>query len=338
MTGGVPLIIDAHCDILHDAAQYGFSLAEDLAPGAFPGPCAGLYSLPKWRRGGVTVAFCAIFTAPFDLEMRPASPDHHTTLQRALRMAAAAHRDLREHPDHMLLVRSIADVDTAASSRRLGIVLALEGADPLGIDVDLLDVFYALGVRSIGITWNNRNPFADGRLASDRPGGLSSLGRRLLARMEHLGMLIDLAHLAPAGMDDVLAHSRGPVVLTHARPRGGAVAATYLKEIAKRGGVIGVMLYGLPSVGDVVEQVEYLTSLVGDEHVGLGSDLWQSGAGPGALPDIADLPLITEALARRGWKDAAIERFMGRNWYRVMAAVLRPQQHAIEASAEEEPK
>jgi membrane dipeptidase len=160
-------VIDAHCDILYDAAEYGFSLADDLSPGTYPGPCTGLYSLPKWRRGGVAVAFCAIFTAPFDLEMRPLRPEEvHTTLHRALKMTAAAHRDLRRHPDRMLLVRGSSDVDDALMTGRLGVVLALEGADPVGIDVDLIDIFYALGVRSVSLTWNNRNPFADGRLAS----------------------------------------------------------------------------------------------------------------------------------------------------------------------------
>lgn len=323
MAERISIIIDAHCDILYDASRYSFSLADDLEPGDYPGPCVGLYSVPKWRRAGVRVVFCAIFTAPFGLDMQPLAADQHTTLHRALRMLAIMHRDVRRHPLEMLLVRGPSDIDEAVETNRLGIVLALEGADPLGIDIDLLDVFHALGVRVVGLTWNNRNPFADGRLAGDHPGGLSGLGRSLLARMEELGMLLDLAHLAPQGMDEVFAHSKGPVILSHTRPRGGTVPDRHLEEIARRGGVVGVMLYGMASIAEVVDHIEHLASLIGDHHIGLGSDLWQAERVPQDLPHIGHLPRLAEALIDRGWSHDAVARFMGGNWHRVLRAILK---------------
>lgn len=317
-------IIDAHCDILLDAAEYGFSLAEDLSPGAYPGPCTGLYSLPKWERAGITVAFCAIFTAPFDLDMRPTHPEHwNVTLHRALRMVAALHRDLRLHASRMLLVRKASDIESALATHRVGVTLALEGADPLGIDVDLIEVFYALGVRAVGLTWNNRNPFADGRLAGDPPGGLSALGLRLLTRMEELGILIDLAHLSPVAMEQVLSRTTKPVMLSHSRPQSGVVSATHLQEIGGKNGVIGVMLYGSKSIAEVIAQIEYLVSLVDDDHVGLGTDLWTAEDAPRDFPDIAHLPRLEDALSGLGWSDSAIRRVMGGNWHRLMAEVLR---------------
>lgn len=319
------MVIDGHCDILLDAASYGFSLADDLEPGSLPGNCTGLYSLPKWERAHITVSFCAMFTAPFDLRMEPLRPeDAHTALHRSLRMVAALQKDIRQHSNRLIQVRGIRDIDRAAQAGQVGVMLTLEGADPLGVDLDLLEVFYALGVRAIGLTWNNRNPFADGRLASDLPGGLSRLGLRLVERMEELGILMDLAHLSAVGIDQVLAIARRPVIFSHTRPLGGTVDSSHLQEIARRDGVIGIMFYGLFSLEEIIGQIEHLAALVGVEHVGLGTDFWGVENRPVDLPDISHLPRLSEELARRGWSEPALTSLMGGNWYRVIAEVVGP--------------
>lgn len=320
-----PVIIDAHSDILLDVATQDFSLADDLEPGRIPGECTGLYSLPKWERASMTVSFCAIFTASSDANMEPGKPEaDQMALHRALRMIAALQKDLRQHPNRLIQVRGTDDIDRAASLKRIGVMLTLEGADPLGVDLDVLEVFYALGIRAIGLTWDNRNAFADGRLASKVPGGLSALGMALVERMDELGILIDLAHLSPIGMDQVLAATRNPVILSHVRPIGGYVDKSYFQAIAKQNGVIGVIFYRMKSLDELVQQIEYLTALVGEAHVGLGSDFWGVTNSPADLSNIACLPRLTLALEKRGWSRSALNLLVGGNWYRIIAEVVGP--------------
>ena len=91
-------------------------------------------------------------------------------------------------------MRTRADLDAVERGERIGLVLALEGVEPFGYEVATADLFWELGLRMAGLTWNRRNPFADG--AADE-GGLSGLGRRLLARFAELGVILDLAHASP---------------------------------------------------------------------------------------------------------------------------------------------
>jgi len=205
-----------------------------------------------------------------------------------------------------------------------GVMLTLEGADPIGADLDMLEIFYALGIRAIGLTWDHSNAFADGRLATTVPGGLSPLGVTLVKRMDELGILIDLAHLSPGGMDQILAATKNPSILSHVRPIGGYVDESHLQAIAQKDGVIGVIFYRMRSLEEVIENIEYLTALVGEEHVGLGSDLWGVANSPNDIPDIGFLPRLTRALEKRGWSTSALNLLMGGNWYRVISEVVGP--------------
>ena len=110
-------------------------------------------------------------------------------------------------------MRSRADLDAVERGERIGLMLALEGVEPFGYEVATADLFWELGLRMAGLTWNRRNPFADG--AADE-GGLSGLGRRLLARFAELGVILDLAHASPRVFDECLDVVRG-TRLRHAR-------------------------------------------------------------------------------------------------------------------------
>ena len=163
------MIADAHVDILLELAHREHRLGEtDVFARTW---------LPLLEAGDVGLQVCPVFV---DLELQPEG-----TLREALRQVTALQHALRESPDRLVAVRSRADLDAVERGERIGLMLALEGVEPFGYEVATADLFWELGLRMAGLTWNRRNPFADG--AADE-GGLSRLGRTLLARFAELGV------------------------------------------------------------------------------------------------------------------------------------------------------
>ncbi len=165
------MIVDAHNDLLLELAFR----AEEQNP-------FGRHWLPKLRAGGVGLQVCPIYVDLGDLP--------ELGLRRGLALAMEFLRAARENASEVCVVRSAVDIE--ALDGRIGLMLSLEGAEPFGYDPSLLDVFWELGVRMVALTYNRRNPFADG-LAERSDGGLSNLGRALVDRLSAHGALVDLS-------------------------------------------------------------------------------------------------------------------------------------------------
>ena len=191
-------------------------------------------------------------------------------------------REVNAHADTLLKVRSTADLKTAKSSGRLGLIYGFQDTLMLGDELGRLDTFYELGVRIIQLTYNGRNLVGDGCL---EPGnaGLSRLGKRLVERMNEVGVLVDLSHCGRRTTTEGIEVSKKPVAITHA---GCAALADLprnktdeqLRLLAEKGGVFGVYLMpflrtkGQPMAEDVVQHIDHAVNLCGEDHVGIGSD------------------------------------------------------------------
>ena len=258
------MIADAHVDILLELAHREHRLGEtDVFARTW---------LPLLEAGGVGLQVCPVFV---DLEYQPEG-----SLREALRQVTALQHALAESPDRLVAVRTRADLDAVERGERIGLLLALEGVEPFGYEVATADLFWELGLRMAGLTWNRRNPFADG--AADE-GGLSGLGRRLLARFAELGVILDLAHASPRVFDECLETYEGRLLVTHAGCR--AVNETprnlsdgQLRALADRDGLFGLMLHPLtidpvsPTISRVVDHLDHAASVIGPERVCLGGD------------------------------------------------------------------
>lgn len=346
------LVIDGHSDLLMSIADGKARLGQPTpvpdpaqwtpppevvqAAGGLMSPhshyfgSAGHYSLPQLRAGGVTVQVFAIYLTDAQL-------DH--ALQRALDMAWWLHREAEENMDFEL-VTHMADIHRLKAAGKIGGLLSFEGLEPLGSEPRLLDLFYKLGLRMAGLTHNRRNAFADGMQFDARTGGLSAAGREIVQRMNELGIVIDLAHLNQAGFWDVLELSRQPVLLTHSSarqyfPDGPDPRRRYppgdithsrerLEALARNGGVFGAIFFRQAGLDDIVADIDFLVERAGPDHVALGSDFYGPQDAPADLPDIARLPALTEALARRGYADDVILKILGGNYLRVFEQVWKP--------------
>jgi membrane dipeptidase len=192
-------------------------------------------------------------------------------------------RELSAHPDVLMKVRTLADVAVAKRTGRLGIIYGFQDATMLEGDPARLDLFHRYGVKIVQLTYNVRNLLGDGCL-EPADAGLSNHGRAVVARMNELGMLVDLSHCGTRTTDDGIAASQKPVAITHSgckgvfdHPRSKSDAT--LKRLADQGGVIGIYMMpfinaaGQPTGDDLIRQIEYAVKVGGEDHVGIGSDL-----------------------------------------------------------------
>lgn len=195
---------------------------------------------------------------------------------------AAWEREVDRHPGVLRRVRTAADLADAKATRRLGLIYGFQDIVPFEGRLDRIDLFYGLGVRIVQLTYNDRNVFGDGSLEPS-DAGLSRLGHAAVARMNDLGILIDLSHCGARTTVDGIAASAVPVSVTHggcaavfAHPRNKDDAT--LRLLATRGGVIGIYLMpflnpaGPPTAADVVAHIEHALKVCGEDHVGIGSD------------------------------------------------------------------
>jgi len=195
---------------------------------------------------------------------------------------AAWEREVDAHPDVLRRVRGVADLEDAKASRLLGLIYGFQDGVPFEGQLDRIALFHGLGVRIVQLTYNDRNLLGDGAL---EPGeaGLSRFGHAAVARMNELGILVDLSHCGARTTVEAIRTSSRPVALTHtgcaalfSHPRNKDDAT--LRLTAEGGGVVGIYLMpflnpsGPPTTDDVVRHLEHALQVCGEDHVGIGSD------------------------------------------------------------------
>ena len=240
------ILIDGHNDIPQAMLDDGYDLAEDGR---------GRYDtdLDRLAAGGVTGVFFSIWVDP---GLRKKGQDY---APRARALIGAVRDAVAPHPDRMLLATTAADVRRAKAEHRLAALMGLEGAHALEGRFANLQEFHDAGVRYVTLTHTNSNEFADSsgswreaspaRIEALRVnGGLSPLGRELVAEMNRLGMLVDLSHPADETVAAVLDVTRAPVIASHSSARALAdvrrnLSDDLLTRIGQNGGVVMVNFY-----------------------------------------------------------------------------------------------
>ena len=218
----------------------------------------------------------------------------------------------------------------------VGAMLTIEGLHNLEGKIENLDRLYDAGFRMAGFTHFFDNELG-GSMHGLKKGGLTPFGRDVLRRMEAKGMIVDIAHLSHAGVAEVLAMAKRPVVSSH-----GGVQATCkvnrnltddeVRGVAKTGGIIGIGYWeGAICSTDpraAAKAMKHVRDLVGIQHVALGSDY--DGATTVRF-DTSQLAQVTQALMDEGFTPDEIRAVMGENALRVIRAGLVPMEKAAAA-------
>lgn len=350
------LIVDAHLDLAWNALQWNRDLTRPAhtirtMEGGMPGKgrALGTVALPELRQGRVALCFATVIARSTGTHVPhidyPSPAQSNAVARGQLAYYRALERtgharviaDRAELDDHMAAWERWEDAP-AGPSPPPGLVISMEGADPI-LDPDELSAWRELGLRVIGLAHYGPGRYAGGT-GTEAP--LSGPGRDLLAAMEHLKIALDLTHLSDPAFWQALERFAGPVLASHNNcralvPHQRQFSDQQLRAIIARDGVVGValdtwMLHPGWIVGAtdnppvplerVVDHIDHICQLAGSSRpAAIGTDL-DGGFGreqsPHDLDTIADLQLLPEILARRGYSDADIAAICHGNWLRLL--------------------
>jgi len=267
-----------------------------------------------------------------------------------MRVIAAFRAWLAEHSDRFVLAGTVAEIAAARRAGKLAVAFDLEGSTMLEDDLAMLRLYRDLGVRQIHLAYNRDNSIAGGCHGSDV--GLSTLGRRVVAEINALGLIMDCSHSGLQTSLEVMALSQKPVVFSHSNPKGlkghaRNITDEQIRACAATGGVVAVSGIGIfLGANDIrtetlLRHIDYVVERVGVDHVGLGLDYvfdreaddlppdvdrkewWPPGNEYGEGMEIVPperLPEITEGLLARNYSAEDVAKILGGNMARAAEA------------------
>lgn len=232
-----------------------------------------------------------------------------------------------------LLDKSKAEIALSAGELtpgdRVKAYIACEGGDFLGGKVERIEEAYAAGLRSIQLVHYADNELGDLQTSQPQHDGLSAFGKAVVRKMNELGMMIDVAHASVKTVEDVVAISSAPIMLSHSileagteRPVGArAISVDHAKMIADQGGLIGMWPSGFStSFEEFVDHTLRMVETVGVDHVGIGTDM-DANYKP-VIKDYTAFFRWPEALLEKGLSREEVGKLSGGNAQRVLEEVL----------------
>ncbi len=356
------LVVDAHLDLAMNALQWNRNLLASVytiralekdTPGKGRG--LGTVAFPEMRRGRLALSFATAIarstgTPVPHLDFASPAQAHgvgrgHLAYYHALERQGHIRliRDapqLDRHMDEWAARDAQHDTDDSLATPPLGLVISMEGADPI-LDPGELEDWWRQGLRMIGLSHYGPGRYAGGTGTEE---GLSEAVVPLLSEMRRLNIILDLTHCSDQAFWAALDRFEGPVMASHNNcralvPHQRQFTDEQIRAIAQRGGVIGAALdcwmiapgwrhgdsNASVTLDDAVKHIDYMCQLLGNaRHVAIGSDL-DGGFGregsPHDLDTIADLQQVAPLLERRGYTGDDIAAVMHRNWWALLRTV-----------------
>jgi membrane dipeptidase len=325
------------------------TLTRDDAADFAAGRAGGHLDLPRARAGGFAGGIFALFidTPGYEEAVRE-RPDggYDTDYAPSIGADVAAAESSRaagrllalERAGHVRIARVAGDLAAARDEGVLAAVLHLEGAEAIDPGLEALELWYAAGLRSLGLVWSRANAFGHGvpfafPASPDTGPGLTAAGEALVRRCAELGVAVDLSHLNEAGFWDVARLDAAPLIASHSGAHAVTPASRNLTDaqidaIGASGGLVGIVfaVNFLRADGAenedtpltaIVEHARHVAGRIGAEHVALGSD-FDGATVPRELGDVTGLPRLLDALRDGGFSAAEVEAIAWENWRRTL--------------------
>lgn len=250
--------------------------------------------------------------------------------------------EMQENADCIRQIFRFADIEENRRGGRMSAMLTVEEGQAAD-SPEHLEQLFRDGVRLITLTWNHRNALGcpncirpDGTHSLTKPNseeGLTEYGFRVIARMEELGMMIDVSHLSDRGFYDVYENTTMPFLASHSNARAVTphvrnLTDDMIRKLSARGGIVGVnfetTFLGAENdcgIGAVIRHLEHLRKVGGEECLALGSDFDGIKGNP-ELTGVQDMESLREALYRAGWKQSVLDKLFYENVLRFFRDVL----------------
>lgn len=354
------IVVDTHGDILFNQIKSGIDLGHLQSTGNF--------DLVRAKQGGLDVQVFSIWC------------DETGGFALANREIDSLYSLIKRYPNRISLVRNEKELLQAVKEQKLAAMIGVEGGHMIENNLDYLDQLAKRGMAYLTLTWNNSTPWASsaadetsGKVSTEKA-GLNDFGKKVVARLNKLGVLVDLSHVGERTFFDAIQASTKPVLVSHScvyslNPVPRNLKDEQIKAVGKNGGVISLNFYSgfldstyntkqkvffakyadelkslskqygrsnaidtlialhpadaeatRPPISLVIDHIDYIVKLIGVDHVGLGADFDGAESFPQGMNSVADFPKITDALLKRGYKQAEVEKILGGNFLRVLKA------------------
>jgi membrane dipeptidase len=310
----------------------------------------GHIDLPRARAAGMAGGFFAMFPPPLKTGLATVSAGLSPNLPPELAwsdamastsgMASVLVR--LERAGALAVCRNAGELRAAMARDTLAAIFHIEGAEAIDTDFRALDLLYAAGLRSIGITWSRANAFGTGvpfrfGVDPDIGPGLTDAGKELVRLCNGLGVMVDLSHLNAAGFRDVAAISSHPLVATHSNvhaisPHARNLVAWQLAAIAESKGMVGLnyavgflrpdgRFIADTEIELMVRHVDALVEALGEDGVALGSD-FDGAMVPAAIGDVTGVQKLLQALLDKGYGEELVRKIALGNWLGMVERVM----------------
>lgn len=228
--------------------------------------------------GGVTAFSNSVIADSFPVEM----PE-------ALSMLYHANLLFDTFSDQVAPIRTTCDLTAAKASGRVGMILSTQGLACIGEDTRNLWVLQQLGVRIMQLTYNEHNALGSGCMEPNDH-GLMRRGQQAIEQMGVLGVVLDLSHVGQRTSMEAIAYTRKPPIFSHVAVKhfnahNRAVTDDQIRAMADKGGIVGLCPHSVfierergkrPTIDDYLDQIQYVADLVGADHIGVGTDNFQT--------------------------------------------------------------
>lgn len=328
------MVVDLHEDIADYYTMNGATT--DVRP--FDEDVPGRHvDIPKYKKVGMALVLAAIFPLVGSLNKRKIEEMKRTYGSWMSSSALASPRDVaieqvklyysleEMYPRSIRIVRTRQDLDSL--NKRTGLILHLEGGEALGEPEDLR-IFYNLGVRSVGLTWNYDNKYAASCM-SRKDYGLTGEGEELIAEANRLGMMVDLSHTSPRTSAETIGLSESPPFFSHSNARAEEpairnVSDDLIHKTSKAGGIVGLTFIrsciGKPySPARLARHAKHMLKAGSKTLPALGTDYLGMGSTPEGLEDISELKRFTSALGAAGLSEEEVDLITHGNAYRFIS-------------------
>lgn len=326
-------VFDGHNDLAWASRRASGYSIQGLDTGV-PAFCT---DLPRMAEGGLAAQFWSVWVDPV--------LEGAEQVVGTLEQIDFVHRFITAYPEQLGAALTAAEAREVMASGRTASLIGIEGGAQMGGSLAVLRQFARLGARYMTLTWSRTIEWADSANDDAKHDGLSEFGREVVREMNRIGMIPDLAHVAPSTMRDAIEVSKYPVMISHSgaaalcdNPRN--VPDDVLRAVGESGGI--VMAAFVPTfiteeerawfdagregpepvvtVSDVADHIDYIRDVAGVHAVGIGSDFDGWFSWPQGLEDVSKFPALFEELENRGWSEQDLRALGTENMLRVLEA------------------